>query len=66
MSKTTETPSLKAKRTKLHEEILFLEQTIYDYKAERKTHWKLFKNKIAEDIEKLKGIADEIPTSAKN
>ena len=56
---------LKEKKVKLQEEISFLKKTITDYKAERKAHWKLFKNKVNEDIGKLKKTVDELPGRSK-
>ncbi|MCD6018388.1 MAG: hypothetical protein K0S53_1509 [Bacteroidetes bacterium] len=52
----------KKKKTEalLKKEISFLEKNMADYKAERKTSWKLFKSKMQGDIEKIKKSIDEL------
>lgn len=52
MSKKT---AAKAVKTRLHKDISSLKKFMSDYKAERKTAWKSFKNKINDDIKRLKG-----------
>ena len=56
---------LKKKKSKLHKEILFLKKNINDYKLKRKSDWKLFKNKVKEDIGKIQKSIDELTERTK-
>lgn len=41
-------------KAKLDKEISSIMKVVNDYKVERKANWKLFKNRISDDILKLK------------
>ena len=64
--KAAVTETVKSKKANLREAILLLEITMSEYKAERKAHWKSFKSKMNEDIEKVKKSANELPGKSKS
>ena len=51
---------IKKKETILRKEILFLEKNMANYKAERKSSWKLFKSKMEVDLAKIRKSMDEL------
>ncbi|MEO6305243.1 MAG: hypothetical protein ABIP51_18935 [Bacteroidia bacterium] len=51
---------IRKKEAILKKEISFMEKTIADYKAERKTSWNTFKSKMANDLNKIKKSANEL------
>ena len=51
---------LRKNKSKLQKEILFLKKNVNAYKKERKAQWKLFKNKMKEDISKIQKSIDEL------
>ena len=63
--KAAVTETVKSKKANLREAILLLEITMSEYKAERKSNWKLFKGKMNEEIEKVKKSVNELPGKSK-
>lgn len=62
MAKQTKvTKPIKNDKATLHEAILLLEITISEYKAERKAHWKSFKDKMNEELDKIRQTVNEMP-----
>ena len=54
MSKLTESDEyLKEEIAKLRADISFLKKSITDYKTEKKTDWKKFKNKVDDEMVKI-------------
>lgn len=49
----------------LRKEVSFLEKNMADYKVERKISWKLFKNKMQSDIDKIKKSIDQMTTQTR-
>lgn len=49
----------------LRKEISFLEKNMADYKAERKISWKLFKNKMQGDIDKIKKSINQLTSQVR-
>jgi hypothetical protein len=45
--------TLQKEKTNLQKEISSLKKVMSDYKVERKTNWKIFKNKMNDDIDKI-------------
>ena len=50
----------KKKEAILRKEISFLEKSMANYKAERKTSWKAFKSKMESDLAKIRKSIDEL------
>jgi len=55
-NKTKAKEIMKLEKSQLHKEIETLKKNLEDYKVERKANWKAFKNKINEDIDKVKKL----------
>lgn len=51
---------MKKEKVKLHKEILPINKMIADYKKERKSNWKAFKNKIKNAIGKIESPIDDL------
>ena len=62
MSDKTE---LKKDKKKLHEEMSSLKKFMVDYKTERKATWRLFKNKMNNDLRRIGKSLDELSISNK-
>ena len=54
---------IKKREAILLKEISFLEKNMANYKAERKTNWKSFKNKMEVDLNKIKQSIRELTHS---
>jgi hypothetical protein len=50
----------KAEEVKLQNEISSLKKRLADYKADRKSEWKSFKNKFSEDLDKVEKSLNEL------
>jgi hypothetical protein len=58
--KKEEKAILKKEKANYHKEILSLKKIVSDYKVERKTNWKSFKNKMNDDIDKIEKSIDKL------
>jgi hypothetical protein len=54
---------IKKREAILFKEISFLEKNMSNYKLERKANWKLFKNKMEVDLDKIKQSIRELTSS---
>ena len=63
--KTELKENLKKEKAKLHEKISSLKKIISDYKVERKTNWKEFKNKMNDDKNKIEKSIDKLTSRNK-
>ena len=65
-NKTELKDALKNDKNKLREEMTSLKKFMTDYKIERKAAWKLFKNKMKNDLGRIGRSLDELTISNKN
>ena len=56
-NESEEKSGLKSGKVKLRKEITSLRKALHDYKAERKSSWKSFKQKMNDDIKRLKKLS---------
>ncbi len=57
---TKEKTILKKEKLNLEKEIKSLKKLMSDYKVERKSNWRTFKNKMTDDINKIEKSVDEL------
>ena len=54
--------NLKVERAKLHEKLSSLKQMMSDFKVERRTNWKAFKNSMKDEVSKIRKSIDKLST----
>ncbi|MDI1235095.1 MAG: hypothetical protein PSX81_12500 [bacterium] len=62
---TKEKTILKNGKSNLEKEIISLKKVLSDYKVERKSDWKSFKNKMTGDIDKIEKSINMLAAPAK-
>ena len=67
MAKNTELKeNWKEAKVNIHSAIASLKKCVSDYKVERKSEWKSFKNKFNDDMDNVKKSLKELATLKKN